>query len=571
MSENHKEISNFIWDTCNTILRDTFERHEYGEIILPFTVLRRLDGVLEDKKDETIEVYEKFKDKTKDPTPIILNKINKKFYNKSKYDLLRLQEDSQNIRINFDDYINGFSDNVFNIIKNFQIGDYIQRLEDEDLLFQYISNFSKIDLHPSKVSNHTMGLIFEEILRKYSEESNKTSGEHYTPRDVVKLLVSLVFSGEKDNLDKEGIIRSLYDPCCGTGGMLTIGSDYVSKNISEKVEFRLLGQEVNPRTHSVCQSDMLILDRDPDDIVQGSTLSKDGYKDERFDYMITNPPYGKKWSSEKNKPDFKKELDDPNGRFHIGVPPVTDGQLLFVQHLISKMEPKGSRIGVVLNGSPLFTGDSGSGSSEIRKWIIENDWLESIIRLPDQLFFNTGITTYIWILSNKKPEERKGKVQLIDGFNFFRQMKVSLNKKRKEITDSDIKKIQKEYLDFKESDTSLIYENNFFSYTRVQVEQPLTEGGEIVTNSKGQPKPDTSKRDYERIPYGEDIDEYFDREVKPYLKDSWMDRSKDNIGYEINFPRYFYKFTPIRSLGDITQDLRSLEGEIQQSTDKINE
>ena len=353
--------------------------------------------------------------------------------------------------------------------------------------------------------------------------------------------------------------------------MLTIGSDYVSKNISEKVEFRLLGQEVNPRTHSVCQSDMLILDRDPDDIVQGSTLSKDGYKAERFDYMITNPPYGKKWSSEKNKPDFKKELDDPNGRFHIGVPPVTDGQLLFVQHLISKMEPKGSRIGVVLNGSPLFTGDSGSGSSEIRKWIIENDWLESIIRLPDQLFFNTGITTYIWILSNKKPEERKGKVQLIDGFNFFRQMKVSLNKKRKEITDSDIKKIQKEYLDFKESDTSLIYENNFFSYTRVQVEQPLTEGGEIVTNSKGQPKPDTSKRDYERIPYGEDIDEYFDREVKPYLKDSWMDRSKDNIGYEINFPRYFYKFTPIRSLGDITQDLRSLEGEIQQSTDKINE
>ena len=571
MSENHKEISNFIWDTCNTILRDTFERHEYGEIILPFTVLRRLDGVLEDKKDETIEVYEKFKDKTKYPTHIILNKINKKFYNKSKYDLLRLQEDSQNIRINFDDYINGFSDNVFNIIKNFQIGDYIQRLEDEDLLFQYISNFSKIYLHPPKVSNHTIGLIFEEILRKYSEESNKTSGEHYTPRDVVKLLVSLVFSGEKDNLDKEGIIRSLYDPCCGTGGMLTIGSDYVSKNISEKVEFRLLGQEVNPRTHSVCQSDMLILDRDPDDIVQGSTLSKDGYKDERFDYMITNPPYGKKWSSEKNKPDFKKELDDPNGRFHIGVPPVTDGQLLFVQHLISKMEPKGSRIGVVLNGSPLFTGDSGSGSSEIRKWIIENDWLESIIRLPDQLFFNTGITTYIWILSNKKPEERKGKVQLIDGFNFFRQMKVSLNKKRKEITDSDIKKIQKEYLDFKESDTSLIYENNFFSYTRVQVEQPLTEGGEIVTNSKGQPKPDTSKRDYERIPYGEDIDEYFDREVKPYLKDSWMDRSKDNIGYEINFPRYFYKFTPIRSLGDITQDLRSLEGEIQQSTDKINE
>jgi len=571
MSENYKEISNFIWDTCNTILRDTFERHEYGEIILPFTILRRLDGVLEDKKNETIELYEKFKDKTKDPTPIILNKINKKFYNKSKYDLVRLQEDSQNIRINFDDYINGFSDNIFNIIKNFQIGDYIQRLEDEDLLYQYISNFSKIDLHPSRVSNHTMGLIFEEILRKYSEESNKTSGEHYTPRDVVQLLVSLVFSGEKENLDKEGIIRSLYDPCCGTGGMLTIGSDYVRKNISEKVELRLLGQEVNLRTLSVCQSDMLILDRDPNDIVQGSTLSKDGYKDEKFDYMISNPPYGKKWSSEKNKPDFKKELDDPNGRFHVGVPPVTDGQLLFVQHLISKMEPKGSRIGVVLNGSPLFTGDSGSGSSEIRKWIIENDWLESIIRLPDQLFFNTGITTYIWILSNKKPEERKGKVQLIDGSNFFRQMKVSLNKKRKEITDSDIKKIQKEYLDFKESDVSLIYENNFFSYTRVQVEQPLTEEGEIVTNSKGQPKPDTSKRDYERIPYGEDIDEYFDREVKPYLKDSWMDRTKDEVGYQINFPRYFYNFTPLKSLEDITQELKSLENEINKSTLKINE
>tara|TARA_Y100000588_G_C14239672_1_gene918796 strand:+ start:60 stop:2495 length:2436 start_codon:yes stop_codon:yes gene_type:complete len=559
MSENYKEISNFIWDTCNTTLRDTFERHEYGEIILPFTVLRRLDGVLEDKKDETVEVYEKFKDKTKDPTPIILNKINKKFCNKSKYDLLRLQEDSQNIRINFDDYINGFSDNVFNIIKNFQIGDYIQRLEDEDLLYKYISNFSKIDLHPSKVSNHTMGLIFEEILRKYSEESNKTSGEHYTPRDVVQLLVSLVFSGEKENLDKEGIIRSLYDPCCGTGGMLTIGSDYVSKNISEKVEFRLLGQEVNPRTHSTCQSDMLILGRNPDDIVQGSTLSKDGYKDEKFDYMISNPPYGKNWSSEKQKTDFNQELSDPNGRFHVGTPTIRDGQLLFFQHLISKMEPSGSRIGIVTNGSPLFNGDSGEGESEIRKWIVENDWVETIIKLPNQLFFNTPITTFIWVLTNKKQNKRKGTIQLIDCSEMFNPLDVSLNKKRKEISEKHRKEILELYLKEEGNENKKIIEGKDFLYKRIKIEHPLYENGKIVKTSKGISKSDGSIQDYDRVLPDTDVREYFQKKYSNHLPDCWVEESKNKIGCEINFEKYFYQKTPIKTSYDLSQKIKEVE------------
>ena len=557
---NYNQISSFIWNVCDDVLRGLFKPHEYGDVILPFTVLRRLDCVLEPHKDEMFNIYEEYKSKVDDPTPIILNKINTTFFNHSKYDLNRLKSDPQNININFENYLGGYSDNVVEIIENFQLEKPVQKLNKNNRLFILIDKLTEIDLHPDKISNRDMGLIFEELLRKFSEMSNETSGEHYTPRDVVRLLVSLVFTEDNDDLQGEGKVRSIFDPCCGSGGMLTIGKEYIHQNINDKVKLRLLGQELNPQTYSICKSDMLITDEDPDNIRLGSSLSEDSFQGKRFDYMITNPPFGVSWKSEKEF--VENEKQNPNGRFTVGTPRTSDGSLLFLQHMISKMESKGSRIGIVFNGSPLFTGDSGSGESEIRKWIIENDWLECIVSLPDQLFFNTGISTYIWVVNNKKSERRKGKVQLINGSSFFRQLKKNLGNKRYEISDEQKNEILNLYLNFEENELCKIYSNKFFGYTKITIEQPLVEDGEIVTDKKGNPKPDTKKRDYERVPLEQDIDEYYEQEVKPHLPDSWMDRNKDKIGYEINFTKYFYKYKPLRSLEDITQDLLKLDEEI---------
>jgi type I restriction enzyme M protein len=561
MSVNFSGISSFIWNVCDDVLRGLFKQHEYGDIILPFTVLRRLDCVLEPHKDDVVNIYEEYKSKVDDPTPIILSKINTKFFNYSKYDLNRLKSDPHNIYMNFQNYLGRYSKNVLEIIENFQLEKPVEKLNRNNRLFILIDKFTEIDLHPDKISNHEMGLIFEELLRKFSEMSNETSGEHYTPRDVVRLLTSLVFSENKDDLQGKGKVRSIYDPCCGTGGMLTIGKEYVHQHINDKVKLRLLGQELNEQTFSICKSDMLISGEDAENIRLGSSLSEDSFQGNRFDYMLTNPPFGVSWKSEKEF--IENEKQNLHGRFTAGTPRTSDGQLLFLQHMISKMESKGSRIGIIFNGSPLFTGDSGSGESEIRKWIIENDWLECIVSLPDQMFFNTGITTYMWIVTNKKSKNRQGKVQLIDGSSFFTQMKKSLGDKRKEMTKEDRDTILEFYLNFKENEFSKIYPNEFFGYTRVVIEQPLEENGEIVTDNKGNPKPDTKKRDYERIPLDRDIDEYFEKEVKPHLPDAWMDRSKDKVGYEINFTKYFYKYKPLRSLEEITQDLLKLDKEIE--------
>ena len=391
--------------------------------------------------------------------------------------------------------------------------------------------------------------------------SNETSGEHYTPRDVVRLLVSLVFSEDKDELQGEGMVRSIFDPCCGTGGLLTIGKEWVQENINDKVEFRLLGQELNPQTYSICKSDMMITGENPENIRQGSSLSEDRFQGERFDYLVTNPPFGVSWKSEK---DFvQNESENPMGRFSAGTPRTSDGSLLFLQHMISKMEDKGSRIGIVFNGSPLFTGDAGSGESNIRKWIIEKDWLECIVSLPDQLFFNTGISTYIWIVSNKKSEERQGKVQLIDGSSFFTPMKKSLGNKRKEISDDGRGRLLEIFNSLDESEFSKVYPNEFFGYTKVTVEQPMITNGEVMTDRQGNPKPDSKKRDNERIPLSEDIEDYFEREVKPHLPESWMDISKNKVGYEINFTKYFYKHKPLRSLEEISEDLLKLDLETE--------
>jgi len=475
MQTSHNEISSFIWNVCDDVLRGLFKPHEYGDVILPFTVLRRLDCVIEDKKDEIVSLFEEYRDQTSDPSPIIMGKVKTSFFNHSRYDLNRLRQDPQNVHINFQNYLGGFSENVIEIVENFQLEKPVDKLNKANRLFQFIDKFSEVDLHPDKVSNHMMGQIFEELLRRFSEMSNETSGEHYTPRDVVRLLVSLVFSEDTDNLKGEGIVRSIFDPCCGSGGMLTIGKEWIQENVNADIQLRLVGQELNPQTFALCKSDMMITGEDPENIRLGNSLSEDRFSGDRYDYMITNPPYGVSWKSDKEF--VQNESENPNGRFSVGTPRTSDGQLLFLQHMISKMEDRGSRIGVVFNGSPLFTGDAGSGESEIRKWIIENDWLECIVSLPDRMFFNTGIQTYLWVVTNKKSDDRKGQVQLIDGTSFWSSMKKNLGDKGKVITDQQIDELVRIYLGNSEGEFCQIHLNQFFGYTKVVIEQPLIENG----------------------------------------------------------------------------------------------
>jgi type I restriction enzyme M protein len=555
----YQEVSSLIWNICDDVLRGLFKPHEYGDVILPFVVLRRLDCILEPQKDEVVNLFNSLKHEIEDPNPIIKKKTGLNFYNSSEYDLTRLKGEPNSLKINFPNYISGFSENVYDILENFQLDKPVEKLIKNNKLYLLIDKLTEVDFHPDVVDNHTMGQVFEELLRKFSEMSNETSGEHYTPRDILKLLVSLVFSESEENLKGKGLIRSIYDPCCGTGGILTIGKEWITENISTDVKINLYGQELNSQSYSICKSDFLITGEDPENIKLGSSLSNDQFENKKFDYSITNPPFGVSWKSDENY--VKTESQNPNGRFSVGTPRISDGSLLFLQHLISKFKDNNSRIGIVFNGSPLFSGDSGSGESEIRKWIIESDWLECIVQLPDQLFFNTGITTYLWILSKEKPKQRKGKIQLIDGSKFYQPLKKSLGNKRKEISDFGRQNILKLYEEFSESEISKIYPNEFFGYRKLTIEQPLVKDGKIVLDKKGLPKPDSSLRDSERIPLDVNIDEYFEREVKPYLPNSWVDKDKTQIGYEINFTKYFYKYTPLRSVKDVLNDLLNLEKE----------
>ena len=568
---NYQELANLVWNVADDVLRGLFKPHEYGDITLPFLVLRRLDCILDEdgRKQKAIDTYNQFKDLVSEDQlpPILRQATGTSFYNISQYDLSRLSDDSHNIRLNFENYVGGFSQDVRDIIENFNLDRFIERLDRNNRLFIFCDTFTEIDLHPNQVDNHTMGQVFEELLRRFSEMSNETSGEHYTPRDVVRLLVSLLFAEHREDLQGQGIIRSIFDPCCGTGGMLTIGKEYFREQINRDADIRLLGQELNAQTYAICKSDMLITGEDPDNIRLGSSLSDDRFQGQRFDYMITNPPFGVSWKSDEAA--VKTEAQTATGRFSAGTPRASDGALLFLQHMLSKMEDHGSRVGIVFNGSPLFTGDAGSGESEIRRYIIENDWLECIVALPEKLFFNTSIATYIWILTNRKSEARRGQIQLINAVDFHDEMKRNLGDKNALISDGHIRRIVELYTDFEETEHSKIYPNAFFGYTKVTIERPLVEKQEIlgeetevvVTDRKGNPKPDTKLRDAERVPLTEDIDDYYQREVKPHLPDSWMDRKKDKVGYEINFNRYFYQYTPLRSLKEITDELLALERE----------
>jgi type I restriction enzyme M protein len=570
---NQQQLSSFIWSVAD-LLRGDYKQSEYGKVILPFTVLRRLDCVLEPTKDAVLKEKEKREAAKINPEPFLKKKSKQHFYNTSPLDIKKLMGDQDHIRENLFSYIESFSDSVRDIFECFEFHTQVERLAKANLLYLVTEKFANIDLHPQFVTNAQMGLVFEELIRKFAELSNETAGEHFTPREVIRLMVNLLFIEDDDALTKPGIVRSLYDPTAGTGGMLSIAEEHLS---AQNPDARLVmyGQELNAESYAICKADMLIKGQDISKIIHGNTLSEDGLPGEHFDYMLSNPPFGVEWK--KIQKEIKKEhsQDGHNGRFGPGLPRVSDGSLLFLMHLISKMRPAkdgGSRFGIVLNGSPLFTGNAGSGESEIRRYVLENDLLEAIIGLPTDMFYNTGISTYIWIVTNRKPKHRKDKVQLIDASAMWQKMRKSLGSKRKELSSEHIDEITRLFGNAKKATTggtpiSRIFKTTDFGYQTITVERPeRDEDGNIVKETKGkrkgQPKIDTKLRDTEDVPLSEDIDAYFQREVLPHVPDAWIDHDKTKVGYEIPFNRHFYVFKPPRNLDEIDAELKGV-------TDKI--
>lgn len=691
--ENFNQKASMIWNIAD-ILRGGWKQHEYQDVILPLLVLKRLDSILLDSKEKVLVKYNEYKGKINDLDPILKRTSGVAFYNTSDYDFRNLLGESKHLAKNFKQYLNGYSKNVQDIFEKFDFDKQLERLEGGNLLFLVIQEINKVDLHPKNVDNHQMGQIFEELLRKFSEMSNETAGEHYTPRDVIGVMTKLLFSPDIKDLQKPHVIKKIYDPACGTSGMLSVSKDYILGNINKDADIFLYGQELNSVTYAVAKSDMLIKGDNPDlirggekDHSKASTLSNDQFFGEVFDYGISNPPYGVDWKKDKDVVD-REATRGYAGRFGAGTPRISDGQLLFLQHLISKMKPEkdgGSRIAIVHNGSPLFTGDAGSGESEIRRWILEKDLLETIVALPDQLFYNTGINTYLWFVTNRKSKEKKGKVQLIDARTFFKKTRKSLGSKRHEIDPESKKRIEELYEKFEENEFSKIFKNTDFAYRQITIERPLRlkfeftpekieelnsvfnlksdkqnqddlkeskkqakelegtvlskisqklkkdrlnsienqnifssfvdsfknekyfnknvldkiilkrskeildgklgtglyksfintvgerdESAEICRDKDGNIEPDGELRDFENVPYEMDIKKYFDKEVKPYVPDAWINEAvvdhKDNkvgiVGYEIPFTRYFYKYEAPRSLEVIEKDIEKVENEL---------
>lgn len=464
----------FIWGIAE-LLRGDYKQSEYGKVILPLTVLRRMDCVLEPTKNKVIEEYDKLKkSKLKNISPVIKNITKESFYNTSKYTFKKLLDEPDKIAENLINLINGFSENAREVIDCFDFTAQIKKLDDSNLLYQVIKRFVEIDLHPKKVSNLEMGYIFEELIRRFSEQSNETAGEHFTPREVIRLMVNILFLEDRDILVKKGVVRTMYDPACGTGGMLSVAQDYL-KELNESARLEVFGQEINEESYAVCKSDMMIKGQNADNIKLGNSFTKDGLSDHQFDYMLSNPPFGVDWKKIEDEIKIEHQQKGFSGRFGAGLPRISDGSLLFLQHMISKnkTDENGTRIALVLNGSPLFTGSADSGESNIRKWIIDNDWLEAVIGLPDQLFYNTGISTFIWVLTTKKTKKRKNKIQLINATSFFTKMRKGLGSKKNEITESFISEITREYGSFENTQHSLIIDNADFGYQQITIERPL--------------------------------------------------------------------------------------------------
>ena len=568
LSTNISEKAALIWSIADK-LTGVYKPHEYGEVILPLTVIRRFDCVLAETKDKVLAKYEQFKDK---PTKDVFLRLasGREFYNTSKFTFEKLLDDPDNIEANFRDYLNGFSDNVRDILEKFKFDVHITTMAKKNILFIVIKEFKTANLHPDTVSNLEMGYIFEEIIRRFSEAHNEDAGQHYTPREVIQLMVNILFYDDNDVLSGNNVVKTIYDPACGTGGMLSVAEEYLHK-LNSSTQILAFGQELNDQTFAICKADMLIKGNDADNIKDGNTLSDDQFKSMKFDYVLSNPPFGREWKNEKHSVETEAKLGFA-GRFGYGLPASSDSQMLFLMTAISKMKDSGTRIAIIHNGSPLFTGDAGSGPSEIRKYILENDLLEAIVALPNDIFYNTGIATYIWFLSNKKSgTKREGKVQLINANGLYEKRRKALGNKRNDIPESAIEQITQLYGDFVTSDISMIFDNEDFGYTKIIVERPLLDEAGKPVIKKGKVEADPSRRDTENVPLKEDIDEYFEREVLPFAPDAWIDKGKSKVGYEIPFTRYFYKYEAPKPSVEIMAEIMELETELSGSLAEVFE
>lgn len=669
---NDFNFVSFLWNIAES-LRGTYKEEDYRKVMLPMIVVRRFDCLLDDYNKETIkEVYKNYDFMPEDEIDEVVladlkenHNMDLQFYNVSDFTWKKLLADSENIKANFEDYLNGFSRNVKEIIGKFKFKEEITQLDKKNKLYAVLQKMGEVDLHINSVSNNNMGYIYEEMLRRFTE--NSAAGEQYTPREVIKLCMEVMFLGKEEFLKEEGKIISIADFCCGTGGMLSIAEGYI-ENLNEKAIVNVYGQELLDESFAICQADMLMKGQNPDNIRLGNTLTEDRFSGEHMRFLISNPPFGVTWKDEEKK--VKEEADlGADGRFGAGTPRVSDGSLLFLENMISKMydDKDGSRIAIIFNGSPLFTGDAGSGESNIRKWIIESDLLEGIIALPTDMFYNTGISTYIWVLSNRKDEKRKGKIQLVNAIDFYKPMRKSLGNKRKEISLEQISEIKELYSNFIENENCKIFSNEEFGYRKITIERPLklsfkvnegsidkvkettqfinlavskkkdevvriqeedlgkeeqekiikmlqsfdsnkeylnrevfikelknkaktfnvtlsagllkaiwnatskrNDNADICKDVKGTVESDSSLKDTESIPLKDDINTYFEKEVKPHVSDAYMDEDTfDNIGYEVPFTRHFYKYEKLRSFAEIMKEVESLEGEIALEIKKV--
>jgi type I restriction enzyme M protein len=594
-TQSLQPIINFIWTVADDVLINKFLENQYQDVILPMTVLRRLDLALETTKDQVLKTHEEFKGKIDNLSGLLTSEqhgTGLAFYNTSQFTMKKLLADPKNIDTNFLDYLNGFSENVQDIISKFKFRNQLETFESTGITFSLIEKFCnpKVELSPDKISPMAMGYMFEDLIRRFNEKTNAAAGRHFTPREIIELMTHLVYLPVKDKIQKGTFL--VYDPCAGSGAMLTQSKLFATNpegEIKSTATFHLYGQENTGEMYATCKSDMLLKGEDPDKIKFGSTLSEYGFEpDLKFNFMLTNPPYGTTWKQDQENLNVgtDKKISIVDKRFNLpiknfkGEPEETcltsrsnDGQLMFMLHMLSKMkDPKdgGSRIASVHNGSALFTGDAGSGESGIRQYIMENDLLECIVQLPNDIFYNTGIATYVWFISNVKEEKRKGKVQLINASSneFFQKMRKSLGSKRNELNSQHIEAIQEMYFAFEENEYSKIFDNEDFGFYQITVHQPeKDENGIIILDSKGKPKSDSSLKDIENVPmrrgvaYKDLCDDYFKKEVLPFAPDAWYDKTKMKVGYEIAFNKYFYKYEGLRPLSAIAADILLLEQE----------
>ena len=560
------EKANLIWAIADK-LTGAFKPHQYGEVILPLTVIRRFDSVLEPGKAAVLDVARQYKDSPLLDT-LLQKASGRPFYNTSPFTFARLLDAPDDLDANFRAYCNAFSGNVRQILEKFKpFEPHVATMTEKGILYMVLKEFttSKADLHPDRVSNLEMGYIFEELIRRFSEAHNEDAGQHYTPREVIELMVNLLFTHDSDALSGASVTKTIYDPACGTGGMLSVAEEHIHK-LNSRAHLVLCGQELNDETFAICKADMLIKGNEADFIKSGNTLSDDQFSGQTFDYVLSNPPFGREWKNEKAA--VEAEAAQKDGRFSAGLPSISDSQMLFLQTAVARLKP-GGRAAIIQNGSPLFTGDAGSGPSNIRRHILENDLLDAIIALPNDIFYNTGIATYIWILCRDKPEARRNKVQLINANGLYEKRRKSLGNKRNDIPQSAIDEICRLYGDFAESPLSKIFDVADFGYTKITVERPAEPEADALPpdgdapkkrgRKPGKRKADASRRDTENVPLKANIDDYFAREVLPFAPDAWIDTSKNKIGYEIPFTRYFYEYTPPRPVDELAVEIRDLE------------